>query len=57
MIALQGQIKQVQGLKGKLSKPTGERSDHKTIDLAYAYSFTKISSKITTIEYESEEAE
>ena len=58
MTALRGQIKQVQGLKGKLSKPTGTaKSDHKTIDLAYAYSFTKIAPKTTTIEYESEETE
>lgn len=56
MIALRGQIKQVQGLKGKLSKPPGERSDHKTIDLSYAYSFTKIAPKTTTIVYESEES-
>ena len=57
MIALQGQIKQIQGLKGKLSKPTGGTSDHKLIALNYAYTFTKTTPKITAISYESEETE
>ena len=54
MIALQGQIKQIQGLKGKLSKPTGNiNSDHYKTQLNYAYTFVKtIVSKNTLMYYD-----
>ena len=58
MIALKGQIKQVQHLSGKLCKPTGGKSDHYTTTANYFDKLIKTISRVVPIVYEeSEETE
>ena len=57
MIALKGQIKQVQHLSGKLCKPIGGKSDHYTTTANYFDKLIKTTSTVTKIIYESEETE
>lgn len=58
MIALKGQIKQVQHLSGKLCKPIGGKSDHYISTANYFDKLIKTESRITKIIYEeSEETE
>ena len=54
MIALKGQIKQVQHLSGKLDRPSGGKSDHyiKNTDLLNRIIKTKVN--ITQVVYENE---
>lgn len=54
MIALKGQIKQVQHLSGKLGKSNGGKSDHYTTTANYFDKLIKTTSRITPIVYESE---
>ena len=55
---LQGQIKQVQHLSGKLNKPSGGKSDHYITTANYFNQLIKTESRITKIVYEeSEETE
>ncbi len=53
MIALKGQIKQVQHLSAKLGKPTGGKSDHYIKTANYFDKLIKTTSRITPIVYES----
>lgn len=58
MIALKGQIKQVQHLSGKLCKPIGGKSDHYIKVANYFDKLIKTKSIVTKIIYEeSEETE
>ena len=58
MIALKGQIKQVQHLSGKLCKPIGGKSDHYVKTANYFNQLIKTTSRVTKIIYEeSEETE
>ena len=58
MIALKGQIKQVQHLSAKLGKSNGGKSDHYTTTANYFDKLIKTESRITKIVYEgSEETE
>lgn len=55
MIALKGQIKQVQHLSGKLCKPSGGKSDHYTTTANYFDKLIKTKSIVTKIIYEESE--
>lgn len=55
MIALKGQIKQVQHLSGKLDRPSGGKSDHYTTTANYFDKLIKTESRITKIVYEESE--
>lgn len=58
MIALKGQIKQVQHLSGKLDRPSGgSKSDHYIKTANYFDKLIKTTSRITPIVYESEVTE
>lgn len=58
MIALKGQIKQVQHLSGKLCKPIGGKSDHYITTANYFNQLIKTTSRVVPIVYEeSEETE
>lgn len=57
IMILQGQIKQVQHLSGKLNKPSGGKSDHYIKTANYFDKLIKTTSRITPIVYESEETE
>lgn len=58
MIALKGQIKQVQHLSGKLCKPNGGKSDHYITTANYFNQLIKTTSRVVPIVYEeSEETE
>lgn len=58
MIALKGQIKQVQHLSAKLGKSNGGKSDHYITTANYFNQLIKTTSTITKIVYEeSEETE
>ena len=51
MIALKGQITQKQSLFGKLSKPVGGKSDHRTIELLSGYLMQKVETRTVPIIY------
>lgn len=55
MIALKGQIKQVQHLSGKLDKPSGGKSDHYTTTANYFDKLIKTISRVVPIVYEESE--
>lgn len=55
MIALKGQIKQVQHLSGKLDRPSGGKSDHYTTTANYFDKLIKIISRVVPIVYEESE--
>ena len=57
IMILQGQIKQVQNLSGKLTKPSAGKSDHYIKTANYFDKLIKTTSRITPIVYESEETE
>ena len=57
MIALKGQIKQVQYLSGKLCKPIGGKSDHYIKTANYFNQLIKTISRVVPIVYESEGTE
>lgn len=58
MIALKGQIKQVQHLSGRLDKPSGGKSDHYISTANYFDKLIKTESRVMKIVYEeSEETE
>ena len=58
MIALKGQIKQVQHLSAKLDRPSGDKSDHYTTTANYFDKLIKTTSRVVPIVYEeSEETE
>ena len=54
MIALKGQIKQVQHLSGKLDRPSGGKSDRYIKPANNFDKLIKTTSRITPIVYESE---
>ncbi len=54
---LQGQIKQVQHLSGKLCKPSGGKSDHYIKTANYFNQLIKTISRVVPIVYESEVTE
>ena len=55
MIALKGQIKQVQHLSGKLDRPSGGRSDHYIKTANYFNQLIKTISRVVPIVYEESE--
>lgn len=55
MIALKGQIKQVQHLLGKLDRPSGGKSDHYTTTANYFDKLIKTISRVVPIVYEESE--
>ncbi len=55
MIALKGQIKQVQHLSGKLDRPSGGKSDHYTTTANYFDKLIKTISRVVPIVYEESE--
>lgn len=55
MIALKGQIKQVQHLSAKLGKPTGGKSDHYIKTANYFDKLIKTISRVVPIVYEESE--
>lgn len=58
MIALKGQIKQVQHLSGKLDRLSGGKSDHYITTANYFNQLIKTTSRVVPIVYEeSEETE
>lgn len=55
MIALKGQIKQVQHLSGKLDRLSGGKSDHYTTTANYFDKLIKTTSRVVPIVYEESE--
>ncbi|MFR2137223.1 MAG: hypothetical protein ACLS5A_03890 [Pseudoruminococcus massiliensis] len=55
MIALKGQIKQVQHLSGKLDRLSGGKSDHYTTTANYFDKLIKTISRVVPIVYEESE--